>query len=45
VLALPARHPTVPHGHAIVRFSVTAAHTDDDITYCKETVHTCLHTR
>jgi len=45
VLALPARHPTVPQGHAIVRFSVTAAHTDDDITYCKETVHTCLHTR
>lgn len=42
VLTLAARHPTVPSGHAVLRFSVTAAHTKEDIDHCSKEVCTCL---
>lgn len=40
MLVFAARHPTVPAGQAILRISLTAAHTEDDIMRLATALHT-----
>ncbi|MFV0347014.1 MAG: aminotransferase class I/II-fold pyridoxal phosphate-dependent enzyme [Halodesulfovibrio sp.] len=40
LLVFAARHPTVPAGQAILRISLTAAHTEDDIMRLAAALHT-----
>lgn len=42
IFTLAARHPTVPAGKAMLRFSVTAAHEPGDMDHCTEVLKECL---
>jgi 8-amino-7-oxononanoate synthase len=38
IFAFPARYPTVPLGKAILRISMTALHTGEDVAFLVETL-------
>jgi 8-amino-7-oxononanoate synthase len=40
IFVLPVRYPTVPAGRAILRISMTALHTEDDVAYFVEALTT-----
>lgn len=45
VLAVPVRPPTVPRGTARLRFSITAAHTEEDVALALEALAEVVHAR